>query len=785
MPAKSIQYQDLLQPIEGDKNLCFLIGAGISGNLPGTKSIIKAILYTLSYPLGEQEALKISNSLLNQSLIKDIDFPIRLEYLLQLLKDYFRTDFSFFKKLFECNRKPNMYQATLSNILNESDHVLFTTNFDTKIEKQSIRPEVYRDIDFQRTDLSKQLSGIYKLHGSITNTSTLGVTFDSITKKAHKNKKKVFEAGLRQGSLCVIGYSGGDDTDVVPTVIHAKAFQRRVYWFQHLNDKEINNTKDRELINRHYKCYPFSNIPSIPAELKRKQSFRILEQMIKLGSRDKKRIFLIGGDSQKAFFHFLRLRNIEIKEGEEKFSPPQWWVNLQVKNWYQHEISLFNFAEKDKDILATIVGTVLTYIVGKGDLPQRFGKILESTTKSRPEWYPIALPKLAMVSYDADDSSKAAKQAQKALTLLRDYPRTEKRVPRQLVEEAHIDSYIWLAESLRMEQKPSNGIYIAKLGLQKMQMLEKLSEFKRLIRLKGDLHAAIGESFLVLGQLKQAKQEYARSIKYMKESSEWYWYWYGQLGIADILRAEGEFKSAQVQYAKVNDGSYASGWRTWMTAQIKISEFDIKRTQMVELNQDQIYELNWLASGKTNRYDRAIVYAAKSILWDIDWIFKRKTKEQLTLGYKKLISMAEGDEDFIASLRLSHSEYLKHNGKHKQAQKEISSVIKHANDAGYILLELHARLIYEDLNRMMNKPANWHELYTQYKKHGCIIGEIYATILGMLCGARIRTPILKKLYKATLINEIPWAYKVLVNDNSAKIVDKEAWFLFPGVITTF
>ncbi|MFC1965187.1 SIR2 family protein [Chloroflexota bacterium] len=746
--------------------------------------------------MGSKAAANMAKILVTQSLLgRDIDFAIRFEYLLQLIKDYFATDLTFIKTLMDFPGEYNNYQLTLDALMADPGFPVFTTNFDNKLEKT--RKAVYRDSEFENVDTSSRLTGLFKLHGSIEDTSSLGATFDSVTEQAHKTKRKVLETGLRQGDLWVIGYGGGDDTDVIPTLTGTYAWDREVYWFQNFDINAVETHRDDE---NGFIRFPFTEQDTILEALRGKPSFRVLDKMIKNGVRDRDKVFLIAGIPEIAFEHFLMSRNLPVPENNNETPPKkpgQRWITQVIEKWYA-EMPLRDIPSEDKDIVSVMVGATLTYIVGKAKLPQQFGKALESITKNRSEWYPVALPKLAMVSYDDGKNQKAERQAREAQSLLEENSYQSRNVPQRLVEEARIDSYVWRSEAMRMLKKPKAGIEIASEGLKLASNLEKLPEYRRLIRLKGDLHAAIGENYVVLGDLSKAEEEYRKSVQYMEQAAEWNWYWYGQLGIADILRTAGWFQTAKRYYQYVRDGSYATGWQTWLAAQVKISEYDLLRCQFHDLDDnhyfsDDLYrDLCWLADGRSNKYDESIVYVAKTIKWDVDWIRGKATKPQLTRAYRKLVNLAEGDSDSLASLRLGHAEYYKHSAKHNKhddeltkARKEARKVIRHARRAGYKLLELHGRLILEDINRLENKRVDWQPLLEGYRELGCIVGEVYGTALGLLSGAQLTAIETAKVFEFASANKMDWLLRIFEDAHLGNKQGVDMWLLFPGVLTTF
>jgi len=140
---------------------------------------------------------------------------------------------------------------------------VLTTNFDFLIEyailhsgipKEDIIPVITRE-DFEQfkdpLELLKQgKQAIYKIHGSTENIITGESTRESLiatiqgfgANKVGQNvfqlesfKQPAFSNLTKNRSLVVMGYSGSDDFDIVPTLKVLKQLQN-VIWINHLKD---------------------------------------------------------------------------------------------------------------------------------------------------------------------------------------------------------------------------------------------------------------------------------------------------------------------------------------------------------------------------------------------------------------------------------------------------------------------------------------------------------------------------------------------------------------------
>ena len=312
MPVSHNILEENLSPsVPGTEHLCFLAGARISYDLASTHDVIEALLRVLLSLLGERKAAVVAKRLLSQSIggLK-VENPIRFEYLLQLVKDYFQTSFLFLKHLYDTQQPPNSYHVTLAQITQQNEHVVFTTNFDRQIERavqgssntgMPLRP-AFRDRDFLDVVAVDTVRGILKLPGSVHDVRTLGATFDTTTLSGHQEKRRALEMGLHQGSLCVIGYSGGDDTNAIPTLLETPAFDHSVYWFLHNPSREPT-------------AYRFDRPNEIPDTLRQTTVYQILERMVNKRMRKAERVVLLVGRTEDTIERFLALRRIAFLHG--------------------------------------------------------------------------------------------------------------------------------------------------------------------------------------------------------------------------------------------------------------------------------------------------------------------------------------------------------------------------------------------------------------------------------------------------------------------------------------
>ncbi|MFW9867633.1 MAG: tetratricopeptide repeat protein [Candidatus Thorarchaeota archaeon] len=241
---------DLLNEME---EITFLVGAGISVDAPSHQPAGRAMMDTIiDYTCDESEI----------EGIKDIK-ELRFEALIEIVRDRLDNDLRIIDFYGLCD-KPNLQHFYIADMIMKGQFVL-TTNFDFLIEHalqqigisdDKIVPVITRD-DFEKYydphELIKQGKyPIYKIHGSTKNIITGDDTKDYLittiqafgSNKDGLNvfqiepfKRPLFDNITRNRSLVVMGYSGSDDFDVVPTL---KILQnlKNLIWLNYKFDDE-------------------------------------------------------------------------------------------------------------------------------------------------------------------------------------------------------------------------------------------------------------------------------------------------------------------------------------------------------------------------------------------------------------------------------------------------------------------------------------------------------------------------------------------------------------------
>ncbi len=257
--------------LKGDEPLTFLVGAGCSIDppacLPAGRAMMEAIVDYVC-PTTERE------SILNLE-------GLRFEGLVEIVRDFLDKSLKVID-YYGQSLNPNLQHFFLAEMIKQGQFVM-TTNFDFLIESALIHSEIPKeDIIPVITQENFEMYGnpealyhqgkkpLYKIHGSTKNFITKQSTRDSLiatiqafgSNKEGVNifqvetyKRPLFNNISRKRSLIVMGYSGSDDFDVVPTL---KALEKlkRIIWVSHIKGGES-----------HGKVHEIHQIGLIPSKL--------------------------------------------------------------------------------------------------------------------------------------------------------------------------------------------------------------------------------------------------------------------------------------------------------------------------------------------------------------------------------------------------------------------------------------------------------------------------------------------------------------------------------------
>lgn len=239
MEQPGINFDHLL-----DDKITFLVGAGISVDaptcLPTGTEMIQAILKTTCNE--DMLSLKTLSGL-------------RFELLVDIIRQIIDPELSIIDYFSVCD-KPNIYHLYLAEMIKKG-HFVITTNFDYLLElallqsdvpKRDIIPVITRS-DYENFSDPEKLfregkKTVYKIHGSTKNIitdegtrSSLITTIEALGKnkegisifQIEPYKHELFKNITSDRTLIVMGYSGSDDFDMVPSLLSLSNIKNLVW----------------------------------------------------------------------------------------------------------------------------------------------------------------------------------------------------------------------------------------------------------------------------------------------------------------------------------------------------------------------------------------------------------------------------------------------------------------------------------------------------------------------------------------------------------------------------
>ncbi|MFX1534410.1 MAG: tetratricopeptide repeat protein [Promethearchaeota archaeon] len=245
-----------------DAKLTFLVGAGCSVDapscLPAGRNMMEAIV---KYTCAESEIKKILE-------LEDL----RFEALVEIIRDFLDPLLKIID-FYGMSDKANLQHYFMAEMIKKG-HFVITTNFDFLIEHALLHSNVSKDDivpvitkkDFQNyqdpnEQVEKGKKAIYKIHGSTRNIITEEITRESLittiqafgSNKEGNNvfqleafKQPLFENITNDRSLVVMGYSGSDDFDIVPTLKVLKNL-RNLIWINYSKSVKMGEEKIYEI----------------------------------------------------------------------------------------------------------------------------------------------------------------------------------------------------------------------------------------------------------------------------------------------------------------------------------------------------------------------------------------------------------------------------------------------------------------------------------------------------------------------------------------------------------
>jgi len=244
---------DLREILRTNKNLTFLVGAGCSTETPsclaGGQKMMEAIV---KFSCIDSEIENILKLVKNNS--------IRFEALIDIIQNNYDYDLNIIDYYDQC-KNPNIQHFYFAEMIKKGNFVM-TVNFDTLIEQalqlsrlksEYLIPVITKDDFLKYYDpkdiFRKGKFPVYKVHGSVKNIITEEQTKNTIIStvgtlgKIQKGwgefliepfKRWLFRNITKNRILVIIGYSGSDDFDIVPTLRKLKDI-KKLLWINYVN----------------------------------------------------------------------------------------------------------------------------------------------------------------------------------------------------------------------------------------------------------------------------------------------------------------------------------------------------------------------------------------------------------------------------------------------------------------------------------------------------------------------------------------------------------------------
>ncbi len=378
--------------ITGADDLSFLIGAGCSVDppscLPTGRTMIEAIV---RHVCAESEVETILQ-------LKDL----RFEAIIEIVRELLDENLHIIDYYGQCNL-PNLQHFFLAEMIKRGNYVM-TTNFDFLIEHaliQSNIPQsdivpVITESDFKKFNRPDKLfqkgkKTLYKIHGSPKNIITNQDTKKSLVATisafgANKKELNVFQVEpfkqqlleniSKRRTLIVMGYSGSDDFDIVPTLKVLRNL-KQIFWINFATEFG-SNPRVRE-IQRNQNTHNQDKIDVILSAIKQKNS----------------KINVYRVDVHTPEF-IKKIFSTEFNISTDYFSiTPKDWLNQFIKipgEFWRYRIPSFIYSDFEKHFEALMCAEEMLRIAEKN------GNIVEKD---------IALSRIGGIYFDRKKYSKA------------------------------------------------------------------------------------------------------------------------------------------------------------------------------------------------------------------------------------------------------------------------------------------------------------------------------------------------------------------------------------------
>jgi tetratricopeptide (TPR) repeat protein len=535
-----------LKAILNNDPLTFLVGAGCSVDapscLPAGRSMMDAIIDHVANKDDVNKLKKLEE--------------LRFESLIEILRDNLDPELITIDYYLQCN-KPNLQHFFLAKMIREGNFVM-TTNFDLLIEHailnlgspiEKVKIAISK-ADFENYKDPKSLYDdgfhvLYKIHGSgknlITNKSTRESLIATIQAfgsnkegmsvfQVEPFKKALFENISKGRTLVIMGYSGSDDFDVVPT-LKILPEMKSVIWVDHTSSHEPKIFEIERSDNQSKK-----KVDQILAEIK---------EVAKVSE-----VYKVEIDTTQ--FVKLSLSNdFSISSTDFELTPQQWLeerlkiddesirflIAQQLYYDYNHyedslrcATQLREFALKNERRLLEVRARLMEgkVLISLGEHKKALSIFLDTLQMAKSlnsdEWLAATFNSIATVYSEQANYTEAISYYQKALPIF------------QSLGELHETAIVLrnMSSMLKNLNRNSEALQYSLKALEISENLGKLSD-------RGDILMIIGMIEVSLGKIEDAIQHYEESLMINRQLHDYDALMNNLIVMGDLMNKLGDF----------------------------------------------------------------------------------------------------------------------------------------------------------------------------------------------------------------------------------------------------
>jgi tetratricopeptide (TPR) repeat protein len=232
----------------GSEKMSVFCGAGISFN-SGVPIVNQIINETL-------QELKIEDNDITLFHQRHFPFEIFIEILFEKINS------TAFLKIFN-QGMANTNHKLIAKLAKTGQIVcIYTTNFDLLIEQALVNENVdfikyYLEDDFDKIDFNNNKVILVKLHGCISDETSIRTTMRSIVARAPSSKRLIALKGLfnntKYNNIVFLGYSCSDIYDLSPQIASIENKSKSVYFIEHDTQEKVEDIRIKKVKN------PFKN----------------------------------------------------------------------------------------------------------------------------------------------------------------------------------------------------------------------------------------------------------------------------------------------------------------------------------------------------------------------------------------------------------------------------------------------------------------------------------------------------------------------------------------------